>query len=135
MANDPSQTTEAAAKMQAALASYPDLQDFGFGAYDSRKKTNQQIAMEIETGRKAMFEERSLEQFETMCGWLRQFTKIKTMNRTGTSYGLKHVAARSVGYCTNGVFIAAAIAEGFRVQPTDQGSPNALINISTKAWR
>ena len=36
---------------------------------------------------------------------------------------------------TNGVFIAAAIAEGFTVHRADYSSANAFFNISTKAWR
>jgi hypothetical protein len=35
---------------------------------------------------------------------------------------------------TNGVFIAAAIAEGFTVRRADYNSPNVWFNISTEAW-
>jgi hypothetical protein len=37
------------------------------------------------------------------------------------------------GSCTNGNFIAAAVAEGFRVAQLD-GGPNVRINISKEAW-
>jgi hypothetical protein len=72
--------------------------------------------------------------------WLRQFNKTKTLNkRSGTSYGLKHVAEEDIGYITNGVFIAAAIAEGFRVKRCSDNSPNGRLNISKAArgrgWR
>jgi hypothetical protein len=76
---------------------------------------------------------RSLAQFMAARGWLRRFNKIKALNRRGTSYGLKHCAQDDIGYVTNGVFIAAAIAEGFTVRRAD-GSPNAWFNISTEAW-
>ena len=66
--------------------------------------------------------------------WLRGQTKRKTLNKSGTSYGLKHVAERDVGYITNGVFIAAAVAEGFRVVRIRE-TPNAWLNISMAAWR
>jgi hypothetical protein len=62
--------------------------------------------------------------FTAARAWLRQFSKLKRVNQRGTSYG----------YITNGVFIAAAIAEGYRVRRTRGGSPNAWFNISTKAW-
>jgi hypothetical protein len=38
------------------------------------------------------------------------------INKCGTSYGLKHWAEDSIGNVTNGVFIAAAIVEGFTVR-------------------
>jgi hypothetical protein len=78
---------------------------------------------------------RSLAQFMAARGWLRQFSKIKALNRRGTSYGLKHCAEDDIGYLTNGVFIAAAIAEGFTVRRSQPNSPNAWLNISTEAWR
>lgn len=59
----------------------------------------------------------------------------KTLNRKVTSYGLKHAAERAmrglgVGdpYVSNGAFIAAAIALGFRVEQI-QGTPNAFLNL------
>jgi len=54
---------------------------------------------------------RSLAQFIVARRWLSQFGKLKSLNKRGSSYGLKHVAAHDIGYVTNGVFIAAAIAE------------------------
>jgi hypothetical protein len=68
-----------------------------------------------------------------MCGWLGRQKMIKTINRTGTSYGLKHVAERDIGYLTNGIFIAAAHACGYRVVRVGD-SPNAWLNISQAAW-
>jgi hypothetical protein len=77
----------------------------------------------------------SLARFMAARGWLRQFSKIKSVNKAGTSYGLKHCAEDDIGYLTNGCFIAAAIAEGFTVRRSQPNSPNALLNISTEAWR
>jgi hypothetical protein len=48
---------------------------------------------------------------------------------------LKHVAAHEIGYATNGVFIAAAIAAGFEVCPASLGSLNAVFKICTEAWK
>jgi hypothetical protein len=55
--------------------------------------------------------------------------------RCGTSYGLKHVAEEEICYMPNGIFIAAAIAEGFRVKRVSYASPNAQFNISATAWQ
>jgi hypothetical protein len=63
------------------------------------------------------------------------FQEVKRVNRRrGTSYGLKHVAEREIGYITNGVPIAAAKAEGFVVRRIVR-TPNARIGISSAAWK
>jgi hypothetical protein len=86
-----------------------------------------------------MLEPEYLRQFTAATRWLAQFPKTKAVNKYGSSYGLKHTAAPTItgtvgGYTCNGVFIAAAIAAGFRIEPTSWGSPNVRFNISTLAW-
>jgi hypothetical protein len=76
----------------------------------------------------------ALAAFVVTRAWLRQHNKLKTINKSGTSYGLKHSAEHDIGYITNGVFIAAAVAEGFRVVRVGD-TPNAWLNISTTAWK
>jgi hypothetical protein len=85
-----------------------------------------------------LFEERSLLQFIRARAWLEGQAKRQTINRIGTSYGLKHIAEHDIGYVTNGVFIAAAIAAGFQIERTERSwrvTPNAWLNISTRAFR
>lgn len=124
---------EAKVDMTAVLEREPQLGDFGFGVYDSRNKTPEQLEAKLRKEREEILLPRSLEQFAVAREWLRRFNKTKAVNqRRGTSYGLKHVAAHETGYVTNGVFIAAAIAEGFAIERV---GPNARLNISTKAWR
>jgi hypothetical protein len=78
---------------------------------------------------------KQLNSFVAARAWLRRFPRLKRVNRRrGTSYGLKDVADREIGYLTNGVFIAAAIAEGFVVQRIKDGA-NARIGISSAARR
>src|SRR5271166_6416600 len=94
----------------------------------------------FERDRATLLDDRSLAQFMGARQWLRQFTKTKAVNpRAGSSYGLKHVAEADIGYVTNGVFIAAAAAEGFIVKRCRPDSPNAWFNISSRArsigWR
>jgi hypothetical protein len=130
---------EAIAEIQLAVTRYPELTDFGFGVYDerSRRLSPAEREAKFQINRAKLFEERSLRQFLSARAWLQGQGMRKTLNKRGTSYGLKHVAAHDIGYCTNGVFIAAAISAGFRIEragPWGQ-SPNAFINISSRAWR
>ena len=124
---------ETSTVIEAILAEYPELNDFGFGAFNPKGKTSAAIAQEIAINRKKMLEARSQDRFVLAREWLQQFPKVKGFNRRkGTSYGLKHAAEPAIGYVTNGVFIAAAIAAGFQVE---RFGPNAYLNISALAWR
>lgn len=114
------------------MAARPELTDFGFGVYDSHRKTRDQIGVELAKERLAMLQPRSIGEFGLAQQWLGSFKKLSRPNKRGTSYGLKHVAAHSIGYCTNGMFIAAAIAAGFSVE---RAGPNGYLNISSMAWR
>ena len=132
----PAELAAAAIDMDRVLEREPQLGDFGFGVWDSRRKTRAERTAELRRDRESMLEPRSLAEFTAAREWLRRFKKIKNLNRGGTSYGLKHVAEDEIGYSANGCFIAAAIAEGFAVRRTDYDSPNAWFNISRfSAWR
>jgi hypothetical protein len=126
--------TEAADEMRRVLAHQPQLGDFGFGVYDPRRKTAAEREAGLAKERNDICSPSALAAFVVTRDWLRQHNKRKTINKTGTSYGLKHVAEKDVGYITNGVFIAAAIAEGFRVVRIGD-TPNAWLNISATAWK
>jgi hypothetical protein len=123
---------EAAAEMERVLDREPHLGDFGFDVWD-RRKTSLEMAAELARQRDDILSSASLAAFIATRAWLRRHNKRKTINKSGTSYGLKHIAERDVGYITNGVFIAAAVAEGFRVVRDGDG-PNAWLNISETAW-
>jgi hypothetical protein len=131
----PDELASAAIDMDCVLEREPQLGDFGFGVWDPRSETPEERAADLRRNRDLVRAPRSLAQFMAARGWLRQFGKLKAINRCGTSYGLKHCAEDDVGYVTNGCFIAAAIAEGFAVRRADFDSPNAWFNISTEAWR
>jgi len=130
----PTEIVAAAADMAGILEREPQLGDFGFGVFEPRSKTPDERAADLLRNREQIREPRSLAQFMAARQWLSRFAKIKAVNKCGSSYGLKHIAERKIGYVTNGVFIAAAIAEGFATQRANYG-PNAWLNISTKAWR
>jgi hypothetical protein len=135
----PEPTTEAdlpppelAAEMERILEQEPQLSDFGFGLADFYK-TREEAAAKFREDREHIRDPRSLAEFAAARGWLRQFAKLKTFNKRGSSYALKHIAERDIGYVSNGAFIAAAIAEGFSVQRVGN-SPNAWFNSSSAAW-
>jgi hypothetical protein len=63
-----------------------------------------------------------------------QIEKVKAISRRRTSYGLKHIAERFYGtYTTNGEFIAAAIAAGFKYRRCQHADLNAQFNMSEKS--
>ena len=69
--------------------------------------------------------------------WLEKAGRRVSVNTTCSSYGLKHIAEKTVAsipYISNGAFIAAAYYLGFDVRRIN-GSPNAHINISNKSVR
>lgn len=118
-----------------AIAKFPDLTDFGFGVYADRKLSPAERQRTYAADRAMLFHPRSLDGFAKACAWLAAQPRTVNVNRAaGSSYGLKHVAEHEIGYVTNGIFIAAAIASGFKVCPIP-GSPNAWFNISKRARR
>jgi len=111
----------------------PNLSDFGFGVFDARLKSPSQRAAELAENRNKLLETRSLEQFGKARDWLAGKPRTIRVNPSaGSSYGLKHLAEHDIGYVTNGVFIAAALAEGFKLE-VPRGSPNAWFNIGKRA--
>jgi hypothetical protein len=128
------QDTTPLAAIQRILAADPDLTDFGYGVYEQHRLTRAEAIAQIANERADMLDPRSLLAFAAARTWLRQFDKRKTANGSGTAYGLKHVAEPAIGYTTNGIFIAAAIAEGFTIKRCPDG-PNAWINIVQAAFR
>ena len=118
----PAELASAAIDMDRVLEREPQLSDNGFKQFlrhQSRAERNAQFLK----WREDMRHPNSLAQFMAARGWLRQFRKIKTLNRSRTSYSLKHCAEDDIGYATNGCFIAAAIAEGFTVRCVEPVPP------------
>ena len=73
------------ATMRDITERYPELSDFGFGVYDPRSKTEHQRKAELAANREMLFDPQSLEQFDLIRGWLRQWAKTKDVNkRAGT---------------------------------------------------
>jgi hypothetical protein len=126
--------TAAAFDMDHILEQEAQLNDFGYGVNNGFRGDPAKRQANFQAWRKSVREQDSLAQFVAARGWLRRFNKRKSLNKCGSSYGLKHVAEGTIGYITNGVFIAAAIAEGFQARRIGDG-PNAWFNISSQAWK
>jgi hypothetical protein len=126
--------TEASAEqMRGIMGDWPLLCTNGLSSYPGR--TREERSERLRESRADRLSDRYLDEFERSRRWLRLIPKRQTINRAGSSYGLKHQAEDYIGYVSNGMFIAAAIAEGFRVKRCDSGSPNAYFNISSLARR
>lgn len=81
-----------------------------------------------------------IEGFIKTCDWLTQVEKTKGIRRTTpSSYGLKHIAEKDIGYISNGVFIAAAIHCGFKytreANPHFNMSPESIAAILERQKR
>ena len=106
----------------------PDLTEYGFGVYGGEKLRSGEA---FQRDRDALLG--SVERFEAACGWIREnLQQRKSFNYGRTSYGLKHIAEREIGYITNGVFIAAMVHCGYSWQRVGMG-PNARFNVSERA--
>jgi hypothetical protein len=112
-----------------AMARYPELTYVGFGLgalrYDDRLAG-------IRAERDRMLTPAAIDEFQRAQRWLEQQPRTKNVNRrAGTSYGLKPEAEGAEGgYISNGMFIAAAIACGFKIEPVAPESASAWLNMS-----
>lgn len=105
---------------------YPTLNDFGFGVPLNTRNIYRESY--LRESRRSL--QNSDQEFIKVCEWLSQIKITKAINTKHTSYGLKHIAEKEVGYITNGLFIAAAIHSGFRIEIS---GPNARFNMSEKS--
>ena len=119
--------------IQAVINLVPELTDFGIGIYENgRGLDNVQKKAEFDKNQSMLLD--STESFEKAVAWLKQVEKIKSFNTHRSSYGLKHLAEKEIGYITNGVFIAAAIHSGFKYK-INPDSPNVRFNMSEKSLK
>lgn len=118
-------------QIQKTIDKLPRLTDFGVGLFDhGRGLSPAQFQEKFQKEQETLLN--STDAFFKTCEWLSEIEKIKTINSKHTSYGLKHIAEKDIGYITNGVFIAAAIHCGFDFK-TRAGSPNVIFNMSEKS--
>lgn len=90
-------------------------------------------ARDIKTGLLNEVEPIDPTEFRVAAQWLVMydgFKRRKTVNTYMSSYGWKHVVERNAHtYITNGAFVCAALALGYKMQRI-KNSPNVFFNIS-----
>ncbi|MDT3335481.1 hypothetical protein Q4Q49_09210 [Shewanella sp. SP1S1-7] len=119
--------------IQAVIDLVPELTDFGIGIYDGGRGLDKvQKKADFDKYQSSLLD--SSESFEKTVTWLKQIEKIKSFSTHRSSYGLKHLAEKDIGYITNGVFIAAAIHSGFKYK-INPDSPNVRFNMSEKSLK
>lgn len=74
------------------------------------------------------------EEQEILLNWCRKLGKTKTMNLKHTSYGLKHIFAKSKNgfYISNGTFKGAMLKLGFRHENVQSNGINWFFNYSQR---
>lgn len=94
------------------MEEHPLLHDGGYGC---ARGTCDDLNSPSPRSRQALLD--SVEEFAAAKLWcVANLRPSKTLNRNHTSYGMKHIAEEEIGYITNGVFIAAMLAAGFRME-------------------
>lgn len=109
--------------IERVLAEHPKLHDLGYG------ETTGVGGQPVEQNREILLQPSAIEVINTMVGWIRQnLVARKAINKLRTSYGLKHLAEKDVGYSSNGEFIVAMLLSGYRMS----GKPgyNPAFNVS-----
>ena len=115
------------------LANTPDLNAEGIGLSNihGRLASADRAAL-VRQNQESLLND--LESCNRAYRWLRSREKLKSINKKHSSYELKHMTEKEVGYVTNGAFIAAAIYLGFTFEANGD-SPNVWLNISEKSLK
>lgn len=119
--------------LSAVLERAPQLTAFGFGLHWLRRRelSKEEWQREFAGQRQRLAESGAA--FARCCDWIsRNLERQKTISYKRSSYGLKHIAEREIGYITNGTFIAAMIACGYRWVPD---GPNAYFSVTWQSVR
>jgi len=128
--------------IEKVMKNYPELAANGFGTYDDQQRhwvRPEGNPVKFASDRARMTSPQCVEAFRKSCDWLQKIEKIKNPNtKVGSSYTLKHKVEayfKAEGtYVPNGMFIAAAVANGFSIK-RPLNSPNVFINASAKSIR
>ncbi len=130
----PKQFYNALVALQHIIKKIPRLTIFGLGIYTETSRSPIERRKKFDAERTKLLEAEYLAQFEKCVCWLNhEIWPTSRINKKYSSYGLKHIAERDIGYVTNGVFIAAAVHCGFRWKVDGDDDPNPCFNVSTHA--
>lgn len=122
-------------KFKQVLYKHPKLTYFGWGVPDELKLYRENKQDEIEERRKALREQlfEAFDEFERAYDFCMQLEKLTKINPKHTSFAYKqHAEEYSEGKVSNGAFIAAAIAAGFKKR-VDEFNPNVWFNINERS--
>ena len=127
--------------LRRAMDAEPQLTITGYGIAWDFYKTPEATREALMRLRAELLDDWSADQFELAMLYLSQLERRKTLNRSFSTYNLKHQAERLSrergiathlgNYVCNGVFIAAAMEAGFTVRRCSWYSLNAFINATT----
>ena len=117
------------ARLALTMTRVPDLNDFGIGTPGGPKARSQDEKNALDTENRALLRG-SVAAVASTVAWLQENVEpTKNVNKRHTSYGIKHMAEKDIGYITNGVFIAAGIIAGYPYEIIP-GSPNVPFGMS-----
>lgn len=129
--------------LEPIIEANPWLTTHGFGVPRHRYSTAEAFREEMESSRQEFSKDKTCDQFELALIMLQRCERRKTLNRDFHTYNLKHTAenlSREMefrteldNYISNGVFIAAALYEGFEVRRISWDSLSGYLNISSKS--
>src|SRR5215218_971599 len=110
--------------LEAVMRQEPTLTRYGFGVYKSPDKAYREKT--LAEGRAELWEH--AERIQDVCAWIwLHLRPIQSLNSHRSSYGLKHIVEKDIGYVANGELIAAMLMGGYRHA---KHGPNAWLNVS-----
>ncbi len=122
-------------KFKQVLYKHPKLTYFGWGVPDELKLFREGRTEEIEKLRKDLRDQlfNSFDEFDRAYKFCSQLEKLTKINPKHTSFSYKKHATEYCGSTvSNGAFIAAAIAAGFKKR-VDEFNPNVWFNINERS--
>lgn len=122
------------ARLAITMAKHPELNDFGIGMLSNGRglSAEERTAKNAESRRILRASAVAVEHTVT---WLQENVEpIRTVNRRHTSYGIKHIVEKDIGYITNGVMIAAGIIAQYPYEFVADSS-NVLFGMSEKSLK
>lgn len=121
-------------KLAITMVRVPLLNSFGIGIYDGHRRLPLEERRRIFQENRRRLRENIKDVVKTHHWLVANIQPVKTTGRALSSYGLKHVAERDIGYIWNGTFIAAAIIARYPHRFYED-SPNVGFGVSRRSVR
>ena len=118
-------------EIASVMTKIPELNCFGIGLHGPGPPlTVEQRRAQLEQAQRELLG--MTNECTAVCNWLKNKAPIKAVNKRHSSYRLKDLAEKEIGYVMNGAFICAAVFSGFDFQPDP---PNAYFNIAERSLK